>query len=147
MPERTEIRIGVILHATEDPERFFAAFAAYGLSRDDFETSRQTGHFENPITVLSASIRGRAAWGFLTRLAQGMDGPVFEEALEEAGAAGPDGALYLRLDRQEFVQGRPGLSQASPVRIRVMLHGRRGAGAYARLLEEARGGQASEAAP
>jgi RNA binding exosome subunit len=141
MADRIDIDISVILHATEDPERFFAAFAEYGLARDDFEATHHAGHFENPITVISARLRGRAAAAFVGRMARRMEDEQFRTVLDGIEEAEPDGAFYMRLDRQGFVQGRPELEQGNPVRIRMLAHtyGRSDArDSYRRLLESSR---------
>ncbi len=119
MADRLEVSIDVILHATEDSAKFFDAFEIYDLHKDDFTVSHQTGHFENPITVLSAKIARRQASRFVGRMVRRMKNGQFQEILEDMDLFVSGSGIYLRFDRQEFVQGRLKLLQQSPVRIKI----------------------------
>ena len=56
MSLRAEVKIDVILHATENIDKIFESFLYnLNLERKDFEVQNLTGHFDNPITLLSVS--------------------------------------------------------------------------------------------
>ena len=58
MPEKLEITIEVIVHATEDVEKILKAFfQQFNISEDEFSKQNLSGHFENPITLLRAKIK------------------------------------------------------------------------------------------
>lgn len=119
MATRLQVSIDLILHATEDPTKFFAAFAGYGLEEDDFTISYQTGHFDNPITIASAKISGRDAVSFARSLLGRIPAGQFQEILAGLDLAASGAGMHLRLDRQEFVCGRVALNQQNPIKIKI----------------------------
>jgi len=120
MASRVRAQVSFILHATEDPEKFFAAFKEYGLDRADFESSNHTGHFDNTIMLWSAS-PGPGSDKLVKSTIQKMNMQQIQSILDDIKIYVSDSALYLRFDRQEFVQGRLALSQSNPVKIRIIL--------------------------
>ena len=62
MANKLEISIDVIIHATEDITKFFENFKElFELDEEKFEIVNMTGHFENPITMLSTKISKKDA--------------------------------------------------------------------------------------
>ncbi len=120
MAGRMQAQVSFILHATEDPEKFFAAFKEYGLDKAGFESSSHAGHFDNPIMLWSASL-GSGSDKFFKSIMQKIGMRQIQSILDNIEIYISDSALYLRLDRQEFVQGRLALSQNNPIRIRILL--------------------------
>ena len=119
MAAKLQVGIDLILHATEDPARLFAAFEEYGLEEDDFAVSDQTGHFDNPIAVASARLSGEAAVAFAKSLISRIPAEPFDEILDGLGLAASGAGMHIRLDRQEFVNGRLALRQQNPIKIKI----------------------------
>ena len=66
-----EVKIDVILHATEDSKKIFEAlFDNFGLIKEDFIVQNLTGHFDNPITFLSINLKKKNAEMFLVKFFQ-----------------------------------------------------------------------------
>ena len=62
MSLRTEVKIDVILHATENLDKIFESFLYnLNLERKNFEVQNLTGHFDNPITLLSVNLKKKNA--------------------------------------------------------------------------------------
>ena len=58
MSLNVEVKIDVILHATESQEKIFHAFEEnFGLKEENFKIKNLTGHFENPIILLSMNLK------------------------------------------------------------------------------------------
>ena len=121
MADRLDAGVDIILHATEDPAKFFAAIGEYGLREEDFSSATQEGHFGNPIRVVGARVSGRRAAAFVGRLIRRIPREQFEGLLDDLGISASSSGLYLRLDRQEFVRGRVVLHQQNPIRIKVFV--------------------------
>ena len=57
MPNQIEVKLQIILHATDDLEKIINSLEeTFSLNRDKFQIQTLMGHFENPITVLSLSL-------------------------------------------------------------------------------------------
>ena len=120
MTDRTEITISAIVHATEDAGRLYESFEEMlGVARDAFDVRETAGHFENPITTLNARVSGRAAEEVAGKISSGIPAYQKREVAESLGTRMDGSALYLRLDKQEFVRGRMALDEKSAIRIRI----------------------------
>ena len=62
MEKRLEVEIQVIIHATEDSQKLFDAFAEiFDLSQDDFTMQNLQGHYDNPIILVHGKIKKKKA--------------------------------------------------------------------------------------
>lgn len=137
MANRITAEVSIILHATEDPEKFFSAFARYCLTREDFDVSHYRGHFGNRITVLGARIVDTVATKFIVSLVRRMRTEQIASVLDGIDDCARSSALYMRFDRQKFVSGGLELSQEGPVHIKLfkpLYRAGDARGAYAELL-------------
>ena len=63
MEKRLEVEIQVIIHATEDSQKLFDAFAEiFDLNQDDFTMQNLQGHYDNPIILVHGKIKKKKAW-------------------------------------------------------------------------------------
>ena len=107
--------VDVILHMTEDESLYRDALGSVlGVDGGAVRVSEAKGHYGNRIRVLSARARGAEA----ARLAKAASEGAGAEAAE-AGDCGAGSGIRIRLDKQEFVQGRlaPGGPESVVVRI------------------------------
>ena len=73
MVDKLEVTIDVIIHATEDISKFLKSFEEiFELKEGDFTVNQTTGHFENPITILSAKIEKNQAQKFVRKLVESL---------------------------------------------------------------------------
>ena len=69
MSLHAEVKIDAILHATEDIEKIFESFLSnFDLDKKDFEIQNLTGHFDNPITLLSINLKKKNAEVFISKI-------------------------------------------------------------------------------
>ena len=68
MSFQIEVKISIILHATESIDKIFESLANFGLEQDKFEIQNLVGHFNNPITLLSINLKKKNAESFITNI-------------------------------------------------------------------------------
>ena len=115
---KIEITVDVIVHATEDADRIIESFGMLGLERDDFEIGTTTGHFDNPITLLTARLAKDGAHDFMGKLV-GLLGDQVRSLTDEIEERTVDSRFYMRLDKQELVKGRVTVSDSGTIKLRI----------------------------
>lgn len=117
---RLEITIDVIIHATEDPVKFFKSFnEMFNLEEDQFSISKVTGHFENPIMILRVNITKKAASSFLENFLKKLTENQKTEIIEEIEERTENSSLHIRLDKQEFVQGKIAFIEKEAIKLKI----------------------------
>jgi RNA binding exosome subunit len=117
---KLEITIDVIIHATENLAKFFESFKEmFGLEEEDFSISNVTGHFENPITVLRAKIIKKPAKGLLEKFLKKISEEQKTEIKQEIEERTENSTLHIRLDKQEFIQGRIAFIEKEAIRLKI----------------------------
>ena len=67
MSNHIEVKIQIIIHSTDDFNKISNALVnLFNLDPDDFKIQSLTGHFENPITMLTAILRRTKAEEFIS---------------------------------------------------------------------------------
>ena len=114
------ITIEVIVHATEDLNKFYKSFnEMFGLENEVFSISHITGHFDNPITTVRAKITNKDASKFLDRLLENLSGNQKKEIIDEIEERTENSTFYLRLDKQGFIQGNLVFKEKEAIRLKI----------------------------
>jgi len=117
---KLEITIDVIVHATEDLVKFFESFnEMFGLEEKAFSISHVTGHFENPITILRAKITKKLASQFLEKFLKMLSENQKSEIIKEIKERTENSTLHIRLDKQEFIQGKLTFKQKEAIKLKI----------------------------
>ncbi len=117
---KLEITIDVIIHATEDLVKFFESFnEMFGLEEKAFSISHVTGHFENPITILRAKITKKLASQFLEKFLKMLSENQKSEIIKEIKERTENSTLHIRLDKQEFIQGKLIFKEKEAIRLKI----------------------------
>ena len=117
---KLEITIDVIVHATEDLAKFFEFFnEMFELKEEEFSISNVMGHFENPITILRAKITKKPARGFLQKFLMILSEKQKTEIKQEIEERTENSTLHIRLDKQEFIQGRISFIEKEAIRLKI----------------------------
>ena len=117
---KVEVSIDVIVHATEDDSKFFEAFSeVFGLEKEIFSIKELQGHFENPITVISAKITKKSALEFLNKFIELLSKDQKNEIIQEIEERTVDSTLHIRLNKQEFVQGRIAFKEKDAIKLKI----------------------------
>ena len=115
-----EITIDVILHATEDVEKIFESFLCnFDLERKDFEIQNLTGHFDNPITLLSINLKKKNAEKFISKLREIMSKTDFDEIYENIEENISSSGLKLKISKQKMIEGKIILENKDAIKINI----------------------------
>ncbi|MCX6649284.1 MAG: exosome subunit [Candidatus Bathyarchaeota archaeon] len=123
MPEERLIKaaeVSVFAHATEDEEKVKQAVKRLAKYEPLFESQRLTGHYEDPITLLtSKTVKKKEATDFLANIINKLSSLDKETLLQELpNRVDPQGSLYIRLDKQKAFHGRAVLAENDPIRVK-----------------------------
>ena len=117
---KLEVTIDVIVHATEDNSKFFEAFSEiFGLEKEIFSITDLKGHFDNPITIISAKITKKIASAFLDKFLCLLSNDQKKEIIQEIEERTVDSTLHIRLNKQEFVQGRIAFKEKDAIKLKI----------------------------
>jgi RNA binding exosome subunit len=117
---KLEVTVDVIIHATEDLVKFFESFnEMFELKEELFSISNVTGHFENPITILRAKVVKKPARKFLEKFLEILSENQKKEIIQEIEERTENSTLHIRLDKQEFVQGRIAFIEKEAIKVKI----------------------------
>ena len=119
MIDKIEVTIDVIVHATEDISKIFQSFEILDLQEEDFSINETTGHFENPIVLLSTKIVKNQAQRFMKTLLEALSFEQINELIDEIEERTVDSRFHLRLDKQELIKGNITISEKDTIKIKI----------------------------
>jgi RNA binding exosome subunit len=119
----TGVEISVFAHATEDEEkveRSIRNMIPEGVTEFKIERQALTGHYRDPITLITARIRrkkvAKEVLRAMMKALSALDRHRLLEEIEERSDRG--GGLYLRLDKQAAFRGVGILNEIDPLRAK-----------------------------
>ena len=120
MSLRAEVRIDVILHATENLDKIFESFL-YNLSleRKNFEIQNLTGHFDNPITLVSTNLKKKNAETFISKFCQAIGKTDFDKIYENIEENISSSGLKLKISKQKMIEGKIVLENKDAIKINI----------------------------
>jgi len=117
---KLEVTINVIIHATEDVSKFLVVFEEiFGLSKDQFFIQNLAGHYDNPITVMKIKLLKKDAKNFVETLMKMLNDQQRTELFENMGERIENSTLHIRLDKQEFVNGKIVFKQKDAIKLKI----------------------------
>jgi RNA binding exosome subunit len=119
MNDKIEITVDAIVHATEDISKIFQSFEILDLREEDFAINETTGHFDNPIIILSAKIIKKQALSFIKKLVEMLPSGQINELINEIEERTVDSRFHMRLDKQELVKGNIKVSERDTIKIKI----------------------------
>ena len=120
MSLRAEVKIDVILHATENIDKIFESFLHnLNLERKNFEVQNLTGHFDNPITLLSINLKKKNAEKFISKFCDGINKTDFDEIYESIEENISSSGLKLKISKQKMIEGKIILENKDAVKINI----------------------------
>ena len=120
MSLNVEVKIDVILHATESQEKIFHAFDEnFGLKEENFKIKNLTGHFENPIILLSMNLKKGNAELFIANILQVISKTDFDEIYDNIDENITSSGLKLKISKQKMIQGKIMLENKDAVKINI----------------------------
>ena len=120
MSLQIEVKISVILHATEDSEKIFRMFFEnFGLSREVFKIENLTGHFNNPITIVEIILKKKNSKEFLKKFFEKMKKDDFDEIYENVENKISNSSLQIKISKQKMIQGEIVLHDTNAIKINI----------------------------
>ena len=120
MTKKIVAKIGMILHATEDYRKISdALYDMFGIEKDEISLSKLSGHFGNPILMLSVEMKKKYAEGLLKKMLSIISKTQMADITENLEGRINDATLYLRFSKQKFVEKMLILEEKDPIRISV----------------------------
>ena len=120
MSLRAEVKIDVILHATENIDKIFESFLHnLNLERKNFEVQNLTGHFDNPITLLSINLKKKNAEKFISKFCDGINKTDFDEIYENIEENISSSGLKLKISKQKMIKGKIVLESKDAIKINI----------------------------
>lgn len=118
----TGAEISVFAHATEDEEKVERALRntiPAEITGYKIDIQRLKGHYKDPITVITAHIRKKAAGEVFCATLRTLSSLDQHQLLDEVeDRSDKAGSLYLRLDKQAAFRGVGRLSLVDPIRMK-----------------------------
>ena len=122
MPNQIEVKIQIIIHATDDLEKITKSLVnIFNLNHDNFKIQHITGHFENPITMLILIIKKNIAEEFLSILFSNMkknDLELVSNTLEDRIT---NTGLKIRISKQKLIMGKIILDDKDAIKITITI--------------------------
>jgi len=120
MERKLEVDIQVIVHATEDLEKIFSAFKdVFGVDKEEFSVQNLTGHYDNPIVLLSCKLKKKIAKSFVKTLVSKTPKEDLGIIAEDLENRCDESALHLRISKQALVRGQISLADEDPIKLRI----------------------------
>ena len=120
MSNKLEITIDMIVHATEDISKIVEPFIEmFDIEDEIFNKTETTGYFENPIILLNTKLAKKQAKIFMKKFLGLLSVTQINQLIEEIEERTEDSKFHLRLDKQEFVQGKLVFSQNDTIKIKI----------------------------
>ena len=120
MSLNAEVKIDVILHATESQEKIFTAFQeSFGIEQEKFQVQNLTGHFDNPITLLSINLKRKNAETFILKFCEVISKTDFNEIYENIEENISSAGLKLKISKQKMIKGKIVLENKDAIKINI----------------------------
>ena len=120
MSIHAKVTIDVILHATENTEKIFECFLKnFNLEQKNFKIQNLTGHFDNPIMLLSINLKKNDANIFITNFLGKIRKTDLEQIYENIEEGIPSSGLKLKISKQKMLDGKIVLENSDAVKITI----------------------------
>ena len=120
MTKKIVAKIRMVLHATEDYQKISGAlYDMFGIEKDEMSLGKLSGHFGNPILILSVEMKKKYAEGFLKKMISVISKTQMTDIVENLEGRINDTTLYLRFSKQKFVEKTLMLEEKDPIRISI----------------------------
>ena len=120
MSLQAEVKIDVILHATENIDKIFKSFSEnFELKQENFDIQSLTCHFENPITLLSINLKKKNAQIFISNLCKVINKTDFNKIYANIDENIHRSGLALKISKQKMIEGKIILEKKDAVKINI----------------------------
>ena len=101
-----EVKINLILHATENEKKVFEELENnFQIEQSEFQVEEVSGHFNNPILLISSKLKRKTAQDFISLFFSKMKKEEFEEIFNYVEDYVTSSGLSLRISKQKLMSG------------------------------------------
>ena len=115
-----EVKINLILHATENEKKVFEELESnFQIEQSEFQVEEVSGHFNNPILLISSKLKRKTAQNFVSLFFSKMKKEEFEEIFNYVEDYVTSSGLSLRISKQKLMSGILALSREDTIKINI----------------------------
>jgi len=115
-----EVKINLILHATENEKKVFEELENnFQIEQSEFQVEEVSGHFNNPILLISSKLKRKTAQNFVSLFFSKMKKEEFEEIFNCVENYVTSSGLSLRISKQKLMSGILALSREDTIKINI----------------------------
>ena len=115
-----EVKINLILHATENEKKVFEEIENnFQIEQSEFQVEEVSGHFNNPILLISSKLKRKTAQNFVSLFFSKMKKEEFEEIFNYVENYVTSSGLSLRISKQKLMSGILALSREDTIKINI----------------------------
>ena len=115
-----EIKINLILHATENENKVFEELEKnFQIEQSEFHIEHVTGHFNNPILLISSKLKKKSAQNFVGSFFSKMKKDEFQEIFDYVEDYVTSSGLSLRISKQKLISGVLEISKEDTIKINI----------------------------
>ena len=115
-----EVKINLILHATENEKKVFEELENnFQIEQSEFQVEEVSGHFNNPILLISSQLKRKPAHNFVSLFFSKMKKDEFQEIFNDVENFVTSSGLSLRISKQKLVSGILTISKEDTIKINI----------------------------
>lgn len=115
-----EVKINLILHATENEKKVFEELENnFQIEQSEFQVEEVSGHFNNPILLISSKLKRKTAQNFISLFFSKMKKEEFEDVFNYVEDYVTSSGLSLRISKQKLMSGILALSREDTIKINI----------------------------
>ena len=115
-----EVKINLILHATENENKVLEELEKnFQIEQSEFQIEQVTGHFNNPILLISSKLKKKSAEGFVSLFFSKMKKDEFQEIFDYIEDYVTSSGLSLRISKQKLISGILEISKEDTIKINI----------------------------
>ena len=115
-----EVKINLILHATENEKKVFEEIENnFQIEQSEFQVEEVSGHFNNPILLISSKLKRKTAQNFISLFFSKMKKEEFEDVFNYVEDYVTSSGLNLRISKQKLMSGILALSREDTIKINI----------------------------
>ena len=115
-----EVKINLILHATENEKKVLEELESnFHIDQSDFQVEQVSGHFNNPITLISSKLKRKIAQDFVSLFFSMMKKEEFDDVFNYVEDYVTSSGLSLRISKQKLLSGVLEISKEDTIKINI----------------------------
>lgn len=115
-----EVKINLILHATENEKKVFEELENnFQIEQSEFQVEEVSGHFNNPILLISSKLKRKTAQNFISLFFSKMKKEEFDDVFNYVEDYVTSSGLNLRISKQKLMSGILELSREDTIKINI----------------------------